>query len=286
MRFVLNFAAIASLHKSLLALKSSGLILVNDYGATDLDEMQSCSAAQRFGASLATGLNFVHLADYFEGLHIDFIAPTAQQMTALQPRLIGSNISTELRERFLFCFCDATNPVYQEALINAREAMETGDQKGALREFTKAVEYNSYDWSLLGELADFLILEFQEYESGTALAQTALHLNPWYSAWLWNILGDGLYCQDRLHEAHNAYLNAQRIAKNDPRTNLNLAYSFLTQELFEEALQVIAIGLAHDVNQEYRHKLLEKQEQVLNALDAHHSSRQENVIAREQQLSL
>lgn len=285
MRFVLNFAAIASLHKSLNALKTAGLILINDYGATDLEEMQSFSASQRFGATLATGLNFVHLADYFEGLDIDFLAPTAQQMTALQPRLIGRDINKGLRARFLSCFCDATNPTYHESLNAAREAIETGNTAIALNAFTKAIELNPYDWSLIGEVADFLILEFQEYESGTALAQTALHLNPWYSAWLWNILGDGLYCQDKLDDAHEAYLNAQSIAQYDPRTNLNLAYSFLTKEQFQEALLVIAVGLAHDVNHEYRSKLLDKQEQVLAAIDEQQSSKHESVLSREQQLS-
>jgi cytochrome c-type biogenesis protein CcmH/NrfG len=48
---------------------------------------------------------------------------------------------------------------------------------------------------------------------------------------MWNILGVVLYCLERFDEAHEAYLQAERIDPDDGRTNLNLGYTFLTSAI-------------------------------------------------------
>jgi len=121
---------------------------------------------------------------------------------------------------------------------------------------------------MVGEVAEFVAMQLRDYASGLELARAAVAFNPWYSAWLWNVLGDCLYCLDRHRDAHESYLQARRIDPCDPRTNLNLAYTWLQQSEYGEALAAIAVGLERDTAEFYRQRLLEKQQHVLTAISA------------------
>ena len=51
------------------------------------------------------------------------------------------------------------------------------------------------------------------------LVQAALDLNPWYSAWLWNVLGNSLTDAGRHDEAHDCHLPNKFIpAARKPRS--------------------------------------------------------------------
>jgi hypothetical protein len=52
--------------------------------------------------------------------------------------------------------------------------------------------------------------------------RAAVELNPWYSPWLWNVLGDCLLSMERPEEAHECCLQAHRIHAQDVKTNLSL----------------------------------------------------------------
>ena len=88
----------------------------------------------------------------------------------------------------------------------ARRHIEAGRTEEAMECYKSALARHPRDWRLLGELAEFLIRNLADYEAGLAAARAAVRLNPWYSAWLWNTVGDALYAQDRFDEAHEAYL--------------------------------------------------------------------------------
>jgi tetratricopeptide (TPR) repeat protein len=90
---------------------------------------------------------------------------------------------------------------------------------------------------------------------------------------------------ERYEEAHEAYLQAERIDPNDGRTNLNLTYTYLQFGNYRAALQAISRGLAADVRAMYRDRLLEKQQQVLLAIAARHVHEQERLLRRQQRFA-
>jgi tetratricopeptide (TPR) repeat protein len=138
----------------------------------------------------------------------------------------------------------------------------------ALAGYKAALGRAPRDWRVVGEVAEFVGLQLNDFAAGLELARGAVALNPWYSTWLWNVLGDCCYCLERIDDSHEAYLQAARIAPGDPRTNLNLAYTYLQRGECEAALAAIAMGLASDGRGQYRDRLLAKQQQVLAALSA------------------
>jgi tetratricopeptide (TPR) repeat protein len=131
-----------------------------------------------------------------------------------------------------------------------------------------------------GEIAEFVGLQLQDYPAGRELAQAAVELNPWYSPWLWNILGDVLFLDGRLDDAHEAYLQASRIHPWAARTNLNLAYTYFAFAEYNAALEAVATALAADVRGTYRHRLLEKQQQILGAISGRWLGEQERLVRR------
>jgi tetratricopeptide (TPR) repeat protein len=112
------------------------------------------------------------------------------------------------------------------------------------------------------------------------LVQQAVRLNPWYSAWLWNVFGECLFGLDRFADAHEAYLQAQRIDPNDARTNLNLSNSYTCLLRFDKALQAIAQGLSHDKGGILREQLLGKQNQILHHLSIRDIAERERLAHR------
>ncbi len=133
---------------------------------------------------------------------------------------------------------------------------------------------------MLGEAAEFVGLQLGDHAAGLDLARSALARNPWYSAWLWNVLGDCLFYRERLDDAHAAFLEAQRIDPDDPRTNLNLAYTLSAQGDQAQALAVLARGLAHDGRGLFRPRLLEKQAQVLALVGERAAAEQSRLVRR------
>jgi tetratricopeptide (TPR) repeat protein len=119
---------------------------------------------------------------------------------------------------------------------------------------------------MLGEAAEYIGLQLGDHAAGLQIVRAALERNPWCSAWLWNVLGDCLFYRNRLADAHAAFTQAQRIDPDDPRSNLNLAYTLSAQDDQPGALAAIARGLAGDRHGHFRPRLLEKQGQVLTLL--------------------
>ena len=142
------------------------------------------------------------------------------------------------------------------------------------------IERNPADWQMLGEAAEYVGLQLGDHAAGLEIVRSALQRNPWYSAWLWNILGDCLFYRERLADAHEAFTQAQRIDPDDPRTNLNLAYTLSARGDQAGALVAIAHGLAHDGKGHYRPRLLEKQAQVLALISECAAAEQNRLVRR------
>ena len=85
-----------------------------------------------------------------------------------------------------------------------------------------------------------------EHQAGLELARAALELNPWYSPWLWCVLGDCLFGLGRRELAHEAYLEALRIDPADARTHFNLSFTHQDRGELDQALHAIARAFAAD----------------------------------------
>jgi hypothetical protein len=75
-------------------------------------------------------------------------------------------------------------------------------------------------------------------------------------------------------------MQAQRIDPDDPRTNLNLAYTLSARGDQAAALAAIARGLSHDARGLYRPRLLEKQAQVLALISERTAAEQGRLVRR------
>ena len=171
-----------------------------------------------------------------------------------------------------------------DPLTEAREHAAAGRLDLALDHYKTALARSPKDWTVIGEIAEFVGLQLKDFTAGMELARAAVELNPWYSAWLWNILGDCLFSLERFEHAHEAYLQAQRINPLDPRTNLDLAYTHLQLGTYQKALQAIAVGLSNDKTGAYYSRLLEKQQHVLSALSNKWIGEQDRLALRTKRL--
>lgn len=277
-RVILNYGAMDCLGKLMSALDPAGFIAFSDFGVVDTDAPVSHSNAQQFGESTAIGLHFPLLAHFAGTIGAELIKPDLKVATNLHSRLLVKSPLPRTRTQFVTAFGGAD---WKEA----RTQIQSGAIEDARRTFEAAIEKHPRDWSLLGEVAEFLVRQCTDYEAGLAMAKAALALNPWYSTWLWNVLGDALYGLQRHNEAVAAYKIAEELSPNDVRTQVNLSYGYAVIGDQEAALVAIAKGFAHDAGGEYRERLREKQQQILGALRARRTDADQARTKRRQRLN-
>jgi tetratricopeptide (TPR) repeat protein len=261
-----NFGALECLSRLADRLEPFGFVLLNDYGPTRSREAIDHASCQRFGATSALGLNFPLVEERLRRQDLTVLAPTGDQGRAIHARLVTRRPLQGTPGAFEQRFGEEGHRQVQAPIDEARSHASAGRVNEALAAYGVAVSRNPRDWTLLAEAADFVANQTRDHAAALELARVAIDLNPFYSASLWNVLGDALYCLERFDEAHEAYLQAERIDPDDGRTNLNLAYTFLRTGDHGSALRVIARGLASDAPGMYRGQLLEKQQQVLPAV--------------------
>ena len=277
-KVVLNYGAIRCLETGLELIEESGFILINDYGPVDTTDVEKQVVSQRFGPTVALGINFPLLEAYFASKDWTTIVPDNDAEAPIHARLMTCNKNLALAEVFQNRFGSDGQSYFEQPITEAREHARAGRKNDALEAYKTALGRNQGDWYFLGEVAEYVGLQLSDWSAGVELVQEAIKLNPWYSAWLWNILGDCLFCQNRFADAHEAYLQAHRVAPYDARTNLAYTHSCFLQ--YEEALSAIARGLSQDKTGVLREQLLEKQRQILSQLSARSLGEQERLVRR------
>lgn len=278
-RIVLNHGALACLEVCVQQLQGRGMILVNDYGPTERSQIPGHAASQRFGPTSALGLNFPLLEEFLLARGCAVVRPDEDEGRSIHARLVAKGRLPQTQAAFLNRFGGAACRFFEGPLHEARQHVAAGRRQEALDCYRLALSRHLRNWHALGEIAEFVGLELRDYSAGLELARAALEHNPWFSPWLWNVLGDCLYCLEQFEEAHQAYLQAQRVNPHDPRTGLNLAYTYLQRGEPEAALLAVAVGLAHDRSGLYRDRLLRKQGEILAAV-AHRSLVELEQLAR------
>jgi tetratricopeptide (TPR) repeat protein len=264
--FAYNYGALGCLDALLGLLEPGGFVLVNDYGPVRREDVSERSVAQRFGPSTAMGLNFPLLEERIESRGVDILKAEGDDGRLLHARLLVRSGAPGVRRAFETRFATAAREQADAPIERARREVESGHAREALESFRAAIAQNPRDWQLIGEAAVFATTQLRDRAAGLELARAAVELNPWYSSWLWNALGDCLLSLERPAEAHECYLQAQRIHPQDVTTNLNLAHSWLLGGDPGRSLEAVARGLANDSEAMFRHALLEQQQQAMAAL--------------------
>ena len=279
-RVILNWGAFQCLEKAIDGLDPDGFVLINDYGVVSAEGAGGMSATQRFGGSAALGLNFPFLDHHFVAQGNVVLRPELDERLPIHTRMIARRSTDEMTRAFHGIFDWQSQRAGQGPQEEARQRIDAGAFEAARQKYETALSQRRHDWVLLGEIAEFLIRQVEDYESGRAIAASALAINPWYSVWLWNVHGDALYALGRFPEAHEAYLKAEQMESQDPRTLLNLGYSFAQKGELRAALESIGRGLAHDRGGVFRDRLIEKQQQILAALQSKFAAEQEWLARR------
>jgi tetratricopeptide (TPR) repeat protein len=279
--FVYNYGAIACLESALGQLERDGFVLVNDYSAPSSEAGVHASTAQRFGPTTAMGLNFPLLENHFARCGATVLKPVGDDGTRTHARLLSRDALPGTSHRFNERFGERTHEHAQAPIEQARQEAAAGRWREALASYRTAIDRNPRDWQLIGETAEFVSTQLKDHKTGLALAREALALNPWFSPWLWNVLGDCLTSLERPEEAHECYLQAHRIHPNNAQTNLTLAQSWLALGNPQRSLEAVARGLANDSNALFRHALLEKQQEAIASLTRRWHAERETLARRQ-----
>jgi len=264
--FAYNYGALGCLDALFELLEPDGFVLVNDYGPVRREDVAERSVARRFGPSIAMGLNFPLLEDQLGRRGVEVLKAEGDDGRRIPARLLLRGGAPGVRAAFETRFAAAARERADAPIERARREAESGHAREALESFREVIARNPRDWQLIGEAAVFAGTQLRDRAAGLELARAAVELNPWYSPWLWNVLGDCLLSMERPEEAHECYLQAQRIHPRDVQTNLNLAHSWLLLGDPGRSLEAVACGLANDSDAMFRHTLLEKQQQAIAAL--------------------
>jgi tetratricopeptide (TPR) repeat protein len=279
-RIPLNYGALTAIDEWLERLVPQGILLVSDYGPVRREEVEAQTALQRFGGSTAHGLNWPLIERHAENRDVRALAAPGDELRAIHTRLLSRRPGRVTTEVFCNRFAKSSDEYRQGPVDRARAAVQAGRREEAVECYKNALATDPRNWHVIGEAAEFVGMVLRDFASGCELARAALERNPWYSPWLWNVLGDCLFCMGRHDDAYEAYQQAARIDPRDPRTQLNLAYAFAQRGQPAEALAAVACGLAHDVQGAYRARLVEKQQQILLSLSARWLAEQERLARR------
>jgi Flp pilus assembly protein TadD len=260
-----NMAALQCIQALLPRLERDGFILVHDYDAGSFEEGRTAAAFQRFGSTIAVGIDFDALDRHVHSAGFESLKPTGDDRLQTHPRLILRGALHGTREVFDARFAATTRDDIAAPIVEARRQADAGWLVEALMSYRAALERSPNDWRVVGEAAK-VALRLGDHVTALELARTAVALNPWYAPSLWNGLGDALAGLGRGREAHQCYLQGWRIHPGDVETNLRLAGSWLARGDPSRSLGAVARGLAHDSDGMFRHLLLDKQQQAIDYL--------------------
>jgi len=279
-RITLSYGALQCLEHCQELLRRDGFMLISDYGPTRVEQLAAHASSQRFGPTCAFGVNFPLIESHLAKLGVQVQAADGDDEQPIHTRLLRHVELPHTQRCFQHWYGGEHRQQVEFLLRSAREHAAAGRFDEAVDSYQQVLRRNSRDWYLIGEVAEFIGLQLRDYPTALELVRAAIDINPWYSPWLWNVLGDCLFCQQQFEAAHRAYESAYQIDPDDPRTNLNLAYTCRQRGQFEEALHAIARGLAADRNGQLRNRLLDQQQQTMAALYSRRLAEQERLARR------
>jgi hypothetical protein len=277
-RVLLNFGAFSCLESLLSRITDKGFVLINDYGPVRESEVANFGSTTRFGRSIAMGINFPLLGYVFERRSFQVLQASGDDERSIHSRLLSRRPLPKSFARFQERFCLESVNALDSPINEARQRSATGRARDAFDYFRKAVEREPDNWCVLGEAAEFLVS--QHLPGAIEFALLALRRNPWYSAWLWNTLGDALFQADLLGPAHMAYEKAHGVSPTDVVSNYNLSFTFAAMSRYRDALDALATALANDFQGSYRERILHQQQRIMFEISNRWSSDAQRIYQR------
>jgi tetratricopeptide (TPR) repeat protein len=281
--FAFNHGAVRCLETVIANLEPSGFVLANDYGATRPEDSARYAGCQWFGPTATMGLDFALLENTLLRRYPDVqsLRPEGDDDLSIHSRLIHRAAPPECRRAFLERFSGDASQRSLALTEQARAQALSGDTIEALSSFQAALEDNPRNWLLIGEAAVFAREQLRDASRAIELAQAALELNPWYSPWLWNVLGESFADAGRHADAHDCHLRAELIHPQDPATQSFLAGSWLRRGDPARSLYAIARGLTGDSAGMHRHLLLQRQQEAIGSLALRWARERESFARRQ-----
>jgi tetratricopeptide (TPR) repeat protein len=264
--FAYNYGAIACLESLERVLERPGFVMINDYGPTQAEGPAGYLPGQRFGPAVAAVVNLPLLERHCLCRGLESWEPEGDAARRIHARLLSRGGLPRTRRAFEDRFAAAARDWTEALAQQTQQQAAAGLFRQALDSYRAAIECNPRNWQLIGQAAAFVTAQLRDPATGLELARSAIELNPWYSPYLWNVLGDCLSALERAREAHECYQQAERIRPADVETNLRLANSWLQLGDPARSLEAVARGLANDSNGMLRHVLLQRQQQAIDAL--------------------
>jgi tetratricopeptide (TPR) repeat protein len=275
---IYNYGALRCLDQLVTRLHPAGFILVRDYGSSSGGGAPRSVGAQRFGGATALPLNFDLIARHLRARSVEMLDPGDEG--PMHTRLLVRAPLSSARRTFAEQF-GARTPDAWALQSRAREQAGLGLIREALDIYRHAIAIHPRDWQLIGEAAQLAATQLRDPATGLELARAALRLNPWYSPFLWNVLGDCLAALDRPDEAHGCYEEARRLHPGGVETHVRLAASWLRLGEAGRSLESVAHGLAADADAMCRHTLLDTQQAAITALSRGWIARREASFRRD-----
>jgi tetratricopeptide (TPR) repeat protein len=269
---ILNYGALQAIDRWLALTSPRGFMLISDYGAVGCDQ-SSALLPQRFGDTIAIGINFPVLTHLIDAAGFRIAVPPGDDDRIIHSRLIIKEQLEDTERAFSGLFCHEADIWFEQPAVEAARLAAAGRNEEALDKFRIAVTRSPRNWQLIGNVAEFVGLQIGEHKMGAELARSALEINPWFSPWLWNILGDCLFGMNQREQAHQSYLQALQIAPRDARTHFNLSFTYFERGDLRQALLAVAEAIAADDTAAYRDRLLAKQAQIIEAINARQAHR-------------
>jgi tetratricopeptide (TPR) repeat protein len=278
--FAYNYGAIDCLESLQRVLEAHGFVLINDYGPAQAEGLAGYLPGQRFGPVVAAVVNLPLLERHCRRRGLESWEPAGDATARMHTRLLSHGGLPRTRLTFEDRFAAVSREQEQAIVQQAWQQAEAGLLRQALASYRTAIEMNPRNWQLIAQAGAFVSAELHDPGAGLELARAAIELNPWYSPYSWNVLGDCLAALDRVRDANECYLQAQRICPADAETNLRLAHSWLQMGDPARSLEAVARGLANDSNAMLRHEFLQWQQQAMDALSRRWNSERATALRR------
>ncbi len=281
---MVNVGSLGFLEKALSRMHAGGFVLINDYGATLLEEFKRQTFVHRFGGTITCALNFPHLDQWFAEQGCTVLIPTDDAHRTIHTRVAVCGGGTHLDAVFDKWYCD-TLYVHADRVGSWTNSYVAGAQiSEAIEVFERHLQWCPNDWHKLAEAAQLMMQQLGHLDEAQELAHAACQINPWTSTLVWNVYGSVLFSKGLLAEAEEAWRKAFAIWPQDPSTWLNFSYLYASQGQKEQALECISKGLSCDKGGGFRPALLQKQSEILGQQYQEHKEYADRLTRRHRTL--
>ncbi len=260
-----NYGAVSLLDQLATALAPNGVLLFTDYGRSDEPEQGEALEYQRFGGSVAAGLNFAQVDRWAEARDGVWLFKPTIDPDSLMTRAVTKS-SNKATGALIDELCSADRlDALAAPLTSARDLVKGKHFEAARWRYEEALRLQPCNWNALEEVATFLITVAGDVNAGLAVVMRALELNP-ASPNAHRLMGRALWGNGERAMAESAYRRALKLGPNDCALRIDLAEALLARFAHRDALLVVAEGLAIDETSEYREDLIATQEKILQDL--------------------